>query len=184
MTVFSLSSLACIPLWMRVARAIGKHRAYTIGMLIGGASPLAWLLIHPSAMSQIQVVVFAFIVVIVMGAGLACNGFAAASILGDIVDYGTWRTGNPRTGSYFACYLLATKIAVAIGGSIAYMTIGAFGYNARAGAINTPLAIGALLVVFALVPPILKITGALIMYNFPLDARRYGIIRRRLGLGL
>ncbi len=179
MTSFSLASLAAIPLWVRVSRRIGKHRTYAIGTLIAGACPLSWLVIRPAAMTQHEIVAFAFAVVTVMGVGLGCNSFSSASILGDVVDYGTLRTGNERTGTYFACYLLVTKVAVAIGGSLAYMTIAAFGFDAKAGAKNSHEAILAFLVVYALIPPILKIIGALLMYDFPLTARRHAIVRRR-----
>jgi Na+/melibiose symporter-like transporter len=100
--------------------------------------------------------------------------------MGDIVDYGTLKTGVRRTGSYFAFYLLINKVAIALGAGMGFMLLSLFGYSAKPGAVNDDLAKLGMLITVALIPMILKSGGGLLMWWFPLDERRHDIIRRRL----
>ena len=110
------------------------------------------------------------------GAGL----IVAPSVLGDIVDYDTLRTGAHRAGNYFALHALAVKLMVAIGGGIAFFVLGLFDYEVAAGAQNTPVAETGLLLMIAVVPAVFRLLAVGCLALFPLDARRQDIVRRRL----
>lgn len=182
MTWFSIASLCSVPFWVWVANRIGKHRAYAIALTIGTMAPLGWFLVDPGAMEQMSIVWFAFGVVTLIGVGLGCNYIASTSILADIADYGVLKTGQRRTASYFAFYLLATKISIAIGSGIAYLALSLFGYRTGVDVVNTPSANMALLVIYALAPSMLSLPAAYLMWRFPLTARRHAIIQRRIAL--
>lgn len=180
MTAFSVTMVVTIPLWVWIANRIGKHRAYTIAMLIGGCAPLGWIFIDPDTTSQAVIVAYGTFVVILIGLGVGCNFVTTASILGDVVDYGTLKTGVTRTASYFAFYLLTNKVAIAIGSGLAFMAVSAFGYDAKAGAVNDERAKLGILLVVAVVPALLKAPAALIMWWYPITAKRHAIIQKRL----
>lgn len=180
MTGFSFATLAAIPFWAWLSRRVGKHRAYALSMIVASLAMNAFWFINPSTMSQGAIVVAATAVVMVMGIGVGASMTLPAAILADVVDFGTWKTGIVRTGSYFAFYLLTTKVAMAIGAALAFMSLAAFGYDAKAGAVNGPLATFGILFTVALAPAVLKIAGSVLLWNFPLDKTRHDIIRRRL----
>lgn len=180
MTAFSVVTVAAIPFWSWLSSKIGKHRAYSISMIVASLAMNGFWFVHPGVMGTQAVAIFASFVVIVMGIGVAASMVLPAAILADVIDYGTLKTGEVRTGSYFAFYLLTTKVAAAVGAAAGFMGLAAFGYDAKAGAVNDATANFGIMFTIVLVPTILKVTGALMVWSFPIDQRRHGIIAKRL----
>lgn len=180
MTAFSIVTVVAIPFWTWLSKKVGKHRAYSSSMIIASLAMNLFWFVNPSTLPVETVALFATGVVVVMGIGVAASMVLPAAILADVIDYGTWKTGVVRTGSYFAFYLLTTKIASAIGAAAGFMALEAFGYDAKAGAVNDSFATFGIMVVVVAVPTVLKITGSLMLWNFPLDERRHGILAKRL----
>jgi Na+/melibiose symporter-like transporter len=77
-------------------------------------------------------------------------------------------------------YSLIDKLAVAVGGGVAFELLSLFHYDAVHPTTNTPSANAAMLGVFACVPAALRLASLALLAHYPLDARRQGIIRRRL----
>lgn len=136
--------------------------------------------VTPGVTAEATLVAMAFTVLIAMGLGVAGSMTLPAAILADVVDFGTLKTGEVRTGSYFAFYMLTTTVAMALGAGLGFMLLAAFGYDARAGALNGGWAQFGMMVTVVGVPTALKVAGALMVWNFPIDARRHAVIRRRL----
>ena len=180
MTAFSFATLIGIPLWSWLALKIGKHRAYSVSMVVASVAMNGFWFVTPGVTPISTLVPLAFVVLSVMGIGVAGSMTLPAAILADVVDYGTLKTGEVRTGSYFAFYTLSTTIAMAIGASLGFMLLSAFGYNAKAGAVNGPMAQWGMMITVVAVPTVIKIIGSLMVWNFPIDARAHETIRRRL----
>ena len=179
-TGLAVATLVSIPFWVWLSNAIGKHKAYCYSLIFTGAGMLAFWLIDPKTDSEVVIVGISTLVDITIGIGAGCGLVATGAILGDIVDYGTWKTGVRRTASYFAFYLLTTKVATALGAGLSFMVLSLFGYDAKPGTTNTQWADTGILFVFAFVPTVLRFSGAAILWRFPLNERRHDIIRRRL----
>jgi Na+/melibiose symporter-like transporter len=180
LTAFSISIALSIPFWVWCGNKIGRHKAYCISLIVTGASMLGYFFIDPDKISHNVIAIMGGCINVVMGIGVGCLYSAAPAIMGDIVDYGTLKTGVRRTGSYFAFYLLINKVAIALGAGMGFMLLSLFGYSAKPGAVNDDLAKMGMLITVALIPMILKSGGGLLMWWFPLDERRHDIIRRRL----
>jgi len=180
MTVFALTMAGVVPVWAIVAQKIGKHRAYIASVVIATTAMQGYWLIDTQTMSQGVIVAISMVIVIFIGIGAGALIVVSPAILADIADYGRLKTGEQRTAGYYAFYMLTTKIAMAVGAGGAFMMLSAFGYNAKAGATNTGLAAFGMVFTVALLPAIPKLIGAAIMWNFPIDRRRHGIIQRRL----
>ncbi len=103
---------------------------------------------------------------------------APMALLGDIADYGTLKTGRNNTGNYFAIQTLLQKANMGIGAGVAFPLLALFGY--QMGANNTGDALFGLILVFIIIPAVTSVAAAIILWNFPIDAHRHGIIRRRL----
>jgi Na+/melibiose symporter-like transporter len=169
---FGIVTVLAIPAWVRIARRMGKHRAYGLGMVICAISIQAFWWVDPSAHTQAMMALIGGAVLFLVAFSSACAFVAPAAMLADIVDYGTWRTGVARAGSYFAFYSLITKIAMAIGSGAGFILLGMFHYDVQTGAGNGPLATDGLLFTVLLVPGILQAIGGAIIWRFPLDGRR------------
>lgn len=180
MMAWGFMSMIAIPIWVRLCDVMGKHRAYVLAMFINvGAIQCFWF-VEPATLSQTTVGIIASSVLLVAAFGAACTFVAPPAILADIVDYGRWKNGLAQAGSYFALYALVIKLALALGSGMGFMMLDFVGYDVRPGAVNDDFAIYGLLVTILLIPAVLKGLGALMLFGFPIDRRRHGLLARRL----
>ncbi|NIB43598.1 MFS transporter [Pseudomaricurvus alkylphenolicus] len=101
------------------------------------------------------------------------------TILGDIIDYDEYKTGKNRSGQYYAFMALINKGTSAIGGPLALMLIGIWGY--QPGAVtNSPEAITGLKIGFCILPTLLFLPGLLLLWKFPMNDRSHRQIRSQL----
>jgi Na+/melibiose symporter-like transporter len=113
----------------------------------------------------------AWFAAICAGTGLTVGADLAlpSAIQADVIDVDTARSGEQRSGLYFATWSLSTKLSLALGVGIIFPLLGLFGFDPAAGAVNSAMALGALTATYALIPLVLKLTAIAIMWNFPLD---------------
>ena len=180
MTVFALAMAGAVPFWTWMAQRMGKHQAYFLAIVISSMAMQGYWFIDPTVMGTNAIVGISMVVVFLIGASASAIIVISPSILGDIADYGRLKTGEQRTGGYYAFYMLTNKVATAIGAGSAFMLLHAFGYDAKAGATNTGWAAFGMMFTVALMPAVFKIGGAAILLRFPIDRRRHAIIQRRL----
>ena len=180
MMAFGGVTVLSIPLWVRIANKIGKHRAYALGMFASSIALNVFWFIDPAAHSEEMIAILGACVLFFVSFSTASGFVAPAAMLADVVDYGTWKTGVARAGSYFAFHSLIMKIAVAVGSAIGFILLGWFGYVVKAGAVNDHFANVGILTTVLLIPAILKTIGGIIIWNFPLNRERHDILRRRL----
>jgi Na+/melibiose symporter-like transporter len=95
------------------------------------------------------------------------------------VDYDELKTGSNRAANYYALKALVTKANVALGGGMAFLLIGLFGYEPAAPVNDSRGAFG-LLLTLLFIPSVLYVISGLLMWKFPIDRRRQDLIRRRL----
>jgi glycoside/pentoside/hexuronide:cation symporter, GPH family len=74
---------------------------------------------------------------------------------------------------------LVTKANVAVGGGLAFLSIGLFGYDPAAPVNDSRGAFG-LLLTLLFIPSVLYVISGLLMWKFPIDRGRQEVIRRRL----
>jgi glycoside/pentoside/hexuronide:cation symporter, GPH family len=120
------------------------------------------------------------LIMIPIGCTNALNSIAAPSLLGDVIDYDTLKTGKKRAATYSALYALVVKFNTAVGGAVAFLIIGLVHYQPKLGAANSPGAILGLKIAFVLAPAIIYGCSFIFVWFFPIDRRRQDIIRRRL----
>ena len=174
--VTTICGLASVPLWIHIVYRLGKHRAWAWGWIFNSIVlvPMIWVEPGPSA---------AIPTAVMMGLYGLTNGvssIAPFSILGDIVDYDRLKTGVDRGGNYFAFMMFSVKMLGSTGG-LALIVLGAvFGYDLAEGAVNSEFANAGMLYMFILAPGIFQMASVPLIWNFPIDARRQAVIRRRL----
>lgn len=174
--VTTVSSLASVPVWVRIIPKLGKHRAWGWGWIFNSLVLVPMIWVEPGESAMIPAT-------IMMGLYGFTNGVSAIapfSILGDVVDYDRLRTGVDRGGNYFAFMMFAVKMLGSTGG-VALIVLGSvFGYELAEGSVNTHFANMGMLYMFILAPGIFQMASVALIWNFPIDRRRQGIISRRL----
>ena len=175
LTFFYLSSLAGVAFWVRVANRLGKHRAYVVAFtVITLAHPFYFLLGKGDLWWMLPVTI---------ATGFAAGGFSQLlpnAMKADVIDLDTLESGDNRAAFFFSVWSFVQKLAGTIGGSLALFGLGLFGFDATLRGGNDPHAMFGLRFLFSTLPSLFFITGALIVWNYPIDEERQREIRAKL----
>ena len=171
---YFLAAVAAIPLWRWLSLRHGKHRVWCVSMLMACAAFVLVPLIAEGALA------FFLVVCLVTGMALGADLALPPAIQADVVDYDELKNGVGRAGLQFAFWSMSTKLALALSVGLALPALGILGFDP---ARPTEEGRTALLVIYALVPVVIKVTAVTIMWHFPLTAQRQVTIRRRLKRG-
>jgi len=163
-------AIACLPLAMHLANRIGRHR----GLVLGGLGffvmlPL-FLVVESGSFWQ------ALIVFCLTGTLTSFIWVMPPALIADTVEYGMMKGGGDDAALYMALYMFTQKAALAMGVGIALPLASLLGFDPT----NVDSPVAGLNLTALLVPGTIGIIGALIMFNYPIDARRHATIRRWL----
>ncbi len=178
--VYFISGVSFIPLMLYFARRFGKH-VTAAGSALFNAMTLPLILFVPEGN-----VAFALFVWVCLGVNMAAGPFLFRSIMADVADHDTVRTGQQRTGLFYALLTSTSKVgaAVAIGGG--YLALDLIGF--APGGVNTPAVLDGLRAVYVWPAVAISLMVAVVFWYFPLDEeaqrenRRILEARRRAAL--
>jgi Na+/melibiose symporter-like transporter len=170
--VVAVASLVCVPFWVAVARRLGKHRAYCLANVVTLCGYLLFYFAPAGEMLSL-VVIYA-----VLGLGNAGTMVLPGSMTADAVDYDELRSGVQQAGAHMAFLVFVIKVGLA-GGALGLAAASLLGFQQTVG-VHTAESLQGLRLAVACLPAVLILPAIALMWNFPLDARRHRIIRRRL----
>jgi Na+/melibiose symporter-like transporter len=174
MIVFFLVQFASMPVWTKIMMRFGKHRSWAISWGFGALwSPLI-LFFEPGSAPFWPALGLMTVSAAINGASY----IAPRAVLGDIIDYDVLRSKANHSGKYFSINTLLDKSLIGLGVGVAFPLLGWFGYEI--GGVNDTRANIGLLLCYMGIPLVTHLTAAALLWNFPIDARRHGIIRRRI----
>lgn len=101
------------------------------------------------------------------------------SMINDIADYDCLKSRERRAGIYFSIRMLVYKATFALGSAAGFMMLSLYAYNPKIST-NTPEAAFGMLVALVGIPNLCFLATSLLLFKYPLDKRRYAIIRKRL----
>jgi glycoside/pentoside/hexuronide:cation symporter, GPH family len=153
---YFLAGAIGMPLWVWLARRIGKRGAWLVGMALSVMS-FVWAF----NLARGDVTPFMFICIL-SGLGLGADLALPPSMLADVIDRDE-ADGKPRNeGAYFGLWNLVTKLNLALAAGIALPLLSQLGYVPGAAAANAQ-SLTALAAIYALLPSLLKIFAALML---------------------
>jgi GPH family glycoside/pentoside/hexuronide:cation symporter len=172
-------TLIGIPLWVYLANRFSKHRVLCFAYL-GSAMVMTvgCLLIHTLANSfQVPLAIAMLMFNAFCTAGLVS---LPSAILPDTLDLDVFRTGQQRSGLYFAVVGMGLKLAIGLGVAMAGLLISLTGFDMTPG-VQAAAAIAPWVSVIALViPTCLCATMSLLLWNFPLSRERHSVLLRAI----
>jgi glycoside/pentoside/hexuronide:cation symporter, GPH family len=115
-----LTGVACST---ALARRMGKRLLFIWSMLLTGIFCIALFFVPPTATTTIigLEVVRQFV--------YGCSGPVLWAMMGDVADFGEWKTGRRATGTVTAGVVFALWIGLALGGAIAGWLLSLYGYE-------------------------------------------------------
>lgn len=169
----TIAAVVLAPLWIGIARRLGKHRTYVVANLVTMLSYALLFVVEPG---QLWLAVAANVV---MGFGNGGTMITPPAMAADTVDYDEMKSGVSQMAGHMSFVAFVFKFGMAAGPFVGLGFISLFGFS---GMQDVPTETGLLgirlcaswLPIVLLVPPILM------MWHFPIDARRQNIIRRWL----
>ncbi|MCJ2183553.1 MFS transporter [Novosphingobium sp. 1949] len=161
------------PIWRPIGQRLGKARAAMLAELSQCAINLALVFLAPQD--------FALMMALAVAQGLTqgSGNLMLRAMVADVADLHRAQTGEDRVGLYYSVFSVSMKLGGALAFGIALPLVTALGFDAKAST-NTPAALHALLLVFALGPALAHLLAATLVARFPLDAARHGELRRRI----
>jgi len=171
--IYFLSGLFGIPIWTWAGRRFGKHNALIAGCIHSGVM-LALLPFAPKGDFWVAVAFF-----VLAGVSQSAGTMLMRSLMADVVDEDTVRTGGKRSGLFFGLLLTTSKVGLAMG-PLTYFVLDRFGYDGKLGAANTPEAMSALVWLYAGVPFALNMLAAASLLNYPLNEARIAALRAQI----
>ena len=160
--LYFLCGMLGVPLAVWLAAKAGKHRTWCGAMILACV-----VFAFAGFLGAGDIVPFA---IICAATGLLL-GFDLAlppAIQADVIDYDTARSGEQRSGLYFAAWGLATKLSLALGVGLVFPVLAWSGFDTAGGQVMPQAALTTLSALYAWLPILPKAAAIAIMWNFPL----------------
>ena len=157
---YFLSGALSMPLWVALSRRTGKSVAWTVSMALA-VMAFIWAYALDSGDTG------AFLAIcIVSGAALGADLALPPSILADVID--EEQGGEGKEGAYFGLWNFAAKANLALAAGVALPLVSAFGYTPGSAVSGSGVSGGAALsTVYCLVPCLLKLASAALLWHRP-----------------
>ena len=159
--LYFIAGIIGIPIWLRISKAIGKHRAWAAAMLWASA-----MFVWAPFLGEGDLLLFTLVCAL-SGLSLGADMALPASIQADVVDLDSETSGQQRTGLFFALWSMATKLSLALAIGIAFPVLDLIGYEA--GGDNEPSALLGLAMLYGLLPVLIKLAATALVWRFPID---------------
>ena len=169
--ISSVAGFLGIPFWVWLSKHVGKHKAWIGGFLVVAAVSPMYLFLGPG---DFWLMVPGIIII-----GIGTGSFSALpnSMKADVIDLDTARSGKNRAAFFFSAWSLVTKLASSLGSWLALQSLALFGFDAANGAQNTPEALTGLRLTFAVLPAIIFVIAAAVIWRYPITKERQARIR-------
>ena len=144
-----------------VSVRVGKRQLFIASMLLSGAFATALLFISPHA----TVVIIGVEVLRQFSFGL--SGPLLWAMMGDVADFGEWKTGRRASGTVTAAVVFALWAGLALGGAIAGWLFSLYGFVSEA-ATQTPHAQAGILLTGSVYAGLAFFAAAICMFCYPI----------------
>ncbi|MGA0100205.1 MAG: MFS transporter [Steroidobacteraceae bacterium] len=167
-----LVSIACLPFASWLGNRIGRHRALVLGGMAFFALLPCLMLVPMGAFIP------ALVVFLLAGAVTNFIWVMPPALIADTVDYGRLKGAGDDSALYMALYMFVHKLALAVGVGLALPLAAGLGFDQADP--GSQASLRALDLVGLVLPGLIALGGAVVMWNYPITARRHALLRRWL----
>ncbi len=149
-----------MPMWVAIARRVGKLNAYLASFFLGISGGGAMFLLGPGDTWLLLVLVCW------AGIGFGAGLFLTPSMQADVIDYDELYTGKRREAQYTAFWSMLPKFVAIPSAAIPIAVLASLGYIPNA--VQAPRVVFAIRAIFALGPAVCSMLSFLIARKFPM----------------
>jgi glycoside/pentoside/hexuronide:cation symporter, GPH family len=169
--VYFIAGAASVPLWLMLSKRTSKAAAWFIGMIMTAIAMACAIFIGPGDF-------YWFLAIsVITGLGIGADYGLPPSILADVINSTEGGDSRGKTGTYFGLWALATKLATAIGAAGSLPVAALLGFNPAKGLYGTT----ALIIAYIVLPVMIKIIAALLIWFIRIEAVRGSVRDELLG---
>jgi len=172
--VYFGAAAASVPLWMLLSQRYSKTTAWFIAMVLTAVSMSFGVFLGAGDF------VWFMPIAVITGLGIGADYGLPPSVLADIINSDEGKDTKGDTGAYFGLWALSTKLATAIGAAGSLPVAALLGFNPSQGLYSGT----ALIFVYIVVPVIIKIIAALLIWYIRIEADRGSVRDELLGRGV
>jgi GPH family glycoside/pentoside/hexuronide:cation symporter len=165
--ILLVTAMLFIPVSVVLAKKIGKKSVYGAGMLI-----IAFICMVLFFFAHTMDVTFTFGMMFLAGVGMGFTYAMPYAILPDAIEYDYLLTGERREGSYYGIWTWALKIGQALSVFLMGWILSISGYIPNLMAQSESAKLG-IRIFLGPVPAAIFVLGALILYFYPIDEKKY-----------
>lgn len=162
------------PLWIKIARYTGKKRLWAFAMWLNAATFFGYFFVVTPGSTSYLVFPLSFLLGLAAGAGAV----VAPSIKADIIDYDEYLTDERKEGSYYAVWNLVRKSAASVTALVTGFVLQATGFEPNV--VQSEQTQTAMRALFALLPGVCYIIGALLFLRFNFNEKEHSEVRQAL----
>lgn len=173
--IMLLTSMAFIPVAVKLVGVLGKKLVYMLGM---SAVTVSALLIF--SIGHIAGIYAIYAIMFVTGIGLSTHYVLPWAIIPDTIDFDYAESGVRREGVYYGLWMFMIKIGQALAGLFVGVILDLFGYipdvsQSASSLLGIRLLVGPITAVFF-------ILGIVFLYLYPITRERYEEIRGKIAM--
>ncbi len=172
---YFVAGLICLPIWLRLARAIGKQHAAAIAAVLGAATHVAAYFVFDPARPGLS-----FAAIAASGLSYAAPGFLLRAMLADFGDEERLDGGVDRIGLLNAVMTTAQKLGFALPVGFLFPILSLVGFIAVPGAVNDEDALRWVAIFWITLPVMLLLPAAAVLTRIPLNAARLATTQQAL----
>jgi glycoside/pentoside/hexuronide:cation symporter, GPH family len=169
--VYFIAGAASVPLWLMLSKRTSKAAAWFVGMIMTAIAMACAIFIGPGDF-------YWFLAIsVITGLGIGADYGLPPSILADVINSTEGGDSRGKTGTYFGLWALATKLATAVGAAGSLPVAAMLGFNPAKGLYGTT----ALIIAYIVLPVMIKIVAALLVWFIRIEAERGSVRDELLG---
>ena len=169
---YFLAGFIAIPFWLWLGKVIGKHRAFCITLVGTGTVSFLCFFLEFGDYTQFH------ILFLLKGACFGGLQFLPASMLADVVDLDSLRTGGRRAGTFFALNGMIAKISAMLAVWAAARLVDFFGFVP--GTENGETEMLALRFFYCIGCAVFFLPALFLTWFYPLTKEKHEELRKRL----
>ncbi|MGB3723837.1 MAG: MFS transporter [Pacificimonas sp.] len=166
--VYFIIGLVMLPLWLRLAKRIGKARTGAFAALYGAIAHVIAFFLFDASRPYVSLAA-----ICMAGVGYAAPLFLLRAMLADHGDVEREAGGIDRSGLLNAVLTTAQKLGYVLPVAVLFPLLALFGYDPAPGAPKDAGAIAALEMLYLLCVPLLLVPAIWLQFRYRADQRRH-----------